>query len=138
MAHHVAALASFISERAYFSAKNMPTVTGLKERLKKTSLPKLKATLDYLNASPPSSGPGWYGHGIDGGYCQRRTARLASLHDKRIAALNAVIGAKLREKEKLVKKKQKLNERKKKKLVPRKHKPKDASKKKKLKAKKPA
>ena len=104
-------LASFTSERAYFSKKNMPTVTILKERLQKTSLGKLEATLSYLRANPPSREPGWHGHGMHGGPCAWRQARLSNLHDNRIAALNAVIGMKLREKEKLMVKHEKLKER---------------------------
>ncbi len=109
-------LESFISERAYFSKKKMPTITTLKERLQKTPLSRLEATLRYLYANPPSSELGWYGHGMGGGPCVWRQARLGKLHDNRIAALNTVIRIKLRDKEKLMVKNEKLKERKAKKI----------------------
>ncbi len=111
-------LASFISERSYFTKKNLPTVTVLKSRLQKTSLPKLQATLMYLqqNRAEIMDGiyeDGWHGHGMDGGSCRWRSSRLHELHSNRLAALDSVIDTKLREKEKKAAKKEKAKERKK-------------------------
>tara|TARA_B100000519_G_scaffold202298_2_gene220237 strand:- start:670 stop:1233 length:564 start_codon:yes stop_codon:yes gene_type:complete len=106
-------LASFISERAYFTKKDTPTATDLKERLQKTSLPRLEVTLEYLNNKNPfGDGSGWYDNGFDGGALRAKwhESRVKQLHFSRIAALEAVIDTKLREKEKLVAYKQKLKE----------------------------
>ena len=108
-------LASFISERAYFTKKNTPTATDLKERLQKTSLPRLEVTLEYLNNKNLFDvESGWYDNGFDGGTPRAKwyESRVKKLHFSRIAALEAVIDTKLRQKEKLVAYKQKLKERK--------------------------
>lgn len=89
----------------------MPTFTTLKERLQKSSLSKLDATLEHLLKNPPSSGPGWYGHGMQGGPCVWRESRLRALHHTRMAALETVIRTKRCENEKLIAKKEKLKER---------------------------
>jgi hypothetical protein len=91
-------IASFISQRGYFSKSQLPTVATLKERLEKTPLSKMEITLEYLQKSDPClSSANW------GGRCRDAwvESRLLRLHNNRISALSAMISKRKREVETL-------------------------------------
>ena len=92
-------LASFTAAVGYTSSKNVKSVAELKERLQSASIPRLDATIKYLEVCGLEAAASWKGKGRFGGDCTYADARVARVERNRLSALNAVFNAKVKARE---------------------------------------